>query len=132
MLGKIRGKGFRMIEIIKMYFYCWLRKDGSKLTDIFSNDVVYSECYGPEYIGINQIVKWFKGWNEKGTVLQWDIKQYIEQDNTVVVEWYFKCDYEGNIDGFDGVTIAKFDDSHKIYDLKEFQSKAEHYMPFGK
>ena len=50
--------------------------------------------------------------------------------NTVVVEWYFKCDYEGNVDGFDGATIAKFDDSHKIYDLKEFQSKAEHYQPY--
>ena len=121
-----------MIKIMKMYFRCWLNKDGSKLSDIFSDDVVYSECYGPEYIGIEQIKKWFQDWNEKGTVLQWDIKQCIEQDNTVVVEWYFKCDYEGNVDGFDGATIAKFDDSHKIYDLKEFQSKAEHYQPYGK
>lgn len=121
-----------MIEIMKMYFGCWLNKDGSKLSDIFSDDVVYSECYGPEYIGIEQIKKWFQDWNEKGTVLQWDIKQCIEQDNTVVVEWYFKCDYEGNVDGFDGATIAKFDDSHKIYDLKEFQSKAKHYQPYGK
>lgn len=47
-----------------------------------------------------------------------------------VVEWYFKCDYEGNVDGFDGVTIAEFNEDMKICDL-EFQSKAEHYYPYG-
>lgn len=34
------------------------------------------------------------------------------------------------MDGFDGVTIAKFDVDMKICDLKEFQSKAEHYYPY--
>ena len=41
------------------------------------------------------------------------------------------CDYEGNVDGFDGVTIAEFDADMKICDLKEFQSKAEHNYPYG-
>ena len=120
-----------MKEKIKLYFECWLTKEGTNLRNLFSDNVVYSECYGPEYIGIKQIEKWFTDWNEKGTVLQWDIKQYIEQGNTVVVEWYFKCSYEGNVDGFDGVTIAKFDENRKICELKEFQSKAEHYHPYG-
>lgn len=70
-------------------------------------------------------------WNRKGTVLQWDIKRVIVSGNTAVVEWYFKCDYEGNVEGFGGVTIAEFDEDVKIYDLKEFQSKAEHYYPYG-
>lgn len=121
----------KTIEIMEMYFRCWLKKDGSRLTDIFSDDIVYSECYGPEYIGIEQIEKWFQDWNEKGTVLQWDVKQSVEQGNTLVVEWYFKCNYEGKTDGFDGVTIAKFDENQLIYDLKEFQSKSEHYNPYG-
>lgn len=43
----------------------------------------------------------------------------------------FECDYEGNVDGFDGVTIAEFDADMKICDLKEFQSKAEHNYPYG-
>ena len=42
-----------------------------------------------------------------------------------------KCDYEDNVDGFDGITIAEFDADRKICDLKEFQSKAEHYYPYG-
>lgn len=98
---------------------------------IFTNEIVYSECYGPEYIGIDQIEQWFQDWNDKGSVLQWDIKQIIKQGNTVVVEWYFKCDYNGNKMGFDGVTIAKFNRDNMIYNLKEFQSKAEHYNPYG-
>ena len=50
--------------------------------------------------------------------------------STAVVEWFFQCDYEGNVDGFDGVTIAEFDADIKICDLKEFQSKVEHYCPY--
>lgn len=34
------------------------------------------------------------------------------------------------MDGFDGVTIAEFDADMKICELKEFQSKAEHYCPY--
>lgn len=45
--------------------------------------------------------------------------------NTLVVEWYFICEYEGNVGDFDGVTIAEFDVGMKICDLKEFRSKAE-------
>lgn len=63
---------------------------------------------------------------------------YVRHDDGVdaeltkgTLEWYFKCDYEGNVDGFDGVTIAEFDANMKICDLKEFQSKAEHYCPYG-
>lgn len=55
----------------------------------------------------------------------------VVSGNTAVVEWFFQCDYEGNVDGFDGVTIAEFDADMKICDLKEFQSKAEHYYPYG-
>ena len=33
---------------------------------------------------------------------------------------------EGNVDRFDGVTIAEFDADMKICDLKEFQAKAKH------
>lgn len=97
----------------------WI-KDIDAVKEIFSDDIIYSECYGPVYNGIGQIIRWFEDWNRKGTVLQWNIKRVIVSENTAVVEWYFKCDYEGNVDGFDGVTIAEFDADMKICDLKEF------------
>lgn len=125
-----RGKN-RMEDVIRKYFQCWLDKDINDVKEIFSDDIIYSECYGPVYKGIGQIIRWFDDWNRKGTVLQWDIKRVIASGNTAVVEWYFECDYEGNVDGFDGVTIAEFDADMKICDLKEFQSKAEHNYPYG-
>ncbi len=47
-----------------------------------------------------------------------------------VAEWYFECDYNHEIGGFDGVSIIEFNDDMKIVNLKEFQSKAEHYFPY--
>lgn len=119
-----------MKETIEQYFACWIDKDESGLADIFSEDIVYSECYGPEYAGRAQIIRWFREWNSKGTVLEWTIRRCIEQNNVIAVEWFFSCEYEGNIDGFDGVTIAVFDGNAQICNLKEFQSKAEHYNPY--
>lgn len=120
-----------MTEIIQKYFQAWIDVDIKIVKEIFSNDIIYSECYGPEYHGLSQIIHWFEEWNTKGKVLEWTIKQVIEHNKSVIVEWYFKCNYDGNTDGFDGVTIADFDNNGKIISLREFQSKAEHYFPYG-
>nr|MBQ8243926.1 nuclear transport factor 2 family protein [Oscillospiraceae bacterium] len=120
-----------MEAIIRAYFHAWIQKDISVIKNTFSENVVYSECYGPEYHGIEQILRWFVDWNKKGSVLEWSINRVIRQGNTLVVQWYFKCDYEQNISGFNGVTIAEFNDSMKIHKLSEYQSKAEHEYPYG-
>ncbi|MBQ8728312.1 MAG: nuclear transport factor 2 family protein [Oscillospiraceae bacterium] len=120
-----------MTEIIRKYFQAWIDADIETVKEIFSNDVIYNECYGPEYHGLSQIIQWFNEWNKKGKVLEWTIKQTIEHNKSIIVEWYFKCNYDGNTDGFDGVTIADFDNNNKIISLREFQSKAEHYFPYG-
>lgn len=119
------------MEIINKYFRAWLENDIVIIDHVFADEIVYSECYGPEYHGIDQIRKWFAEWNTRGQVLEWPIKRMLQQGNIVVVEWYFKCCYDNDIDAFDGVTIAEFDHDGKIVKLSEFQSKAEHYFPFG-
>ena len=63
-----------MEKIIRQYFDCWLKKDIVPLKEIFADNVIYTECYGPEYQGLDQVLRWFREWNEKGTVLKWDIK----------------------------------------------------------
>lgn len=118
-------------EIIKAYFAAWLSKDAAVLPVVFADDVVYSECYGPEYRGLDQIKHWFADWNQRGTVLQWDIKNMIESGKTLCVEWYFRCEYDGNTDGFDGVSWIEFDEQGRIRALREFQSKAEHDFPYA-
>ncbi|WP_341456669.1 hypothetical protein [Clostridium beijerinckii] len=73
-------------QIIKKYFKSWLENNCSVLKDIFDLNVTYSECYGPEYHGIDTVTTWFKEWNKRGKVLVWDIKQFIHQGNITVVE----------------------------------------------
>lgn len=120
-----------MEEIIRKYFKAWIDKDADALRGIFSEDAVYSECWGPEYHGAAQILQWFSDWNTKGDVLEWTIKRTMAHERTLVAEWYFKCSWEGSVDGFDGVTIADFDDDGRIVRLCEYKSDPEHYLPYG-
>lgn len=64
-------------------------------------------------------------------MLEWTIKEVYRDGDALIAVWYFLCDYEGSIGGFDGVTIARFDSDEKIASLREFQSKAEHILPYG-
>lgn len=117
-------------QIIKNYFESWLNKNGLMLKEIFDSKAVYSECYGPEYHGLEMIERWFEDWNKRGTVLVWDIKQFIHQANMTAVEWYFKCEYDGDIGEFDGVSLIEFNDDNRIVNIKEFQSKIPHYCHY--
>ncbi len=118
-------------QIIKKYFKSWLDNNCSVLKDIFDSNVSYSECYGPEYHGIDTVTTWFKEWNKRGKVLVWDIKQFIHRGNITAVEWYFKCRYDGEIEEFDGVSLIEFNGDNYIVSLKEFQSKIPHYYPYN-
>lgn len=119
-------------KIIRQYFTAWLNNDVKPLNTILSENITYSECHGPEYHGIHQVITWFLDWNRQGRVLKWDVKQFIHEENITVVEWYFECQYQDSIAGFDGVSIIEFNTNGKILSIKEFQSKAEHFFPYGK
>lgn len=118
-------------KIVSDYFNAWITKDGSNLESIFSPDIIYSECYGPEYNGISQILKWFSDWNKVANVLEWRIKQFIHQNQFTVAEWYFMYEHSGNIGEFDGVSLIEFNGNNKIVSLKEFKSKSEHTYPYS-
>lgn len=119
-------------EKIKEYFAAWLAGDGGCLPQVFAADAVYSECYGPVYDGLPQIERWFRDWNGCGTVQAWDIKAFLHQGDRTVVEWYFHCRYRGQEEDFDGVSLITWDADEKIRSLQEFQSKREHFYPYGK
>lgn len=117
-------------NLIRKYFSAWINKNPDVLPEIFSEDIVYSECYGPEYNGLIQIMLWFRDWNENGCVLEWRIKSFMHDGDRLAVEWYFKCVFKGETGGFDGVSLVKFNEKGRICNLKEFQSKSEHVFPY--
>jgi ketosteroid isomerase-like protein len=129
-IGTVNG-ALNAEELIRQYFEAWLTQDESGLPCMFAADAVYSECYGPEYRGLDQILRWFRDWNARGKVTAWDIKGWIRQGNRIAVEWYFACVYDGAASAFDGVSIVECNAGGKICALREFQSKAEHVFPYG-
>lgn len=36
---------------MRKWFSAWLKRDGACIDEVFSEDVRYTECYGPEYLG---------------------------------------------------------------------------------
>jgi len=116
--------------LIASCFQSWLAKDGAKFRASFSPDVIYIESWGPAYLGLTEIAKWFDDWNAQNRVLQWDIRRFWHDENICICEWCFKCECGGTVDGFDGVSIIEFDGENKIVQLKEFQSKTPNHYPY--
>ncbi len=77
-------------KIIRQWFDMWLQKKDLGIEDIFSADALCIESWGPQYQGVTRVKHWFEEWNTRGTVLQWDIKQYFHKEDQTIAEWYFK------------------------------------------
>ena len=118
--------------IIRLWFDMWLNKKNMGICDIFSDDALYIESFGPEYKGIEKIKMWFDDWNKRGEVLIWDIKQFFHKENQTVVQWYFEdLMNDGKSEKFDGMSLIKWNKDNKICFLKEFGCNVDNYDPYG-
>lgn len=118
-------------KIIRLWFDMWLQKKDLGISEIFSDNAVYIESWGPEYHGSAKIKLWFDEWNTRGTVLQWDIKQFFHKEDQTIVEWYFRNQMKnGKIEAFDGVSLIKWTSNDKILFLKEFGCNINNYDPY--
>lgn len=116
---------------IRLWFDMWLQKRDLGILDLFSDDAVYIERWGPEYKGAKKIKHWFDEWNTRGTVLVWDIKQMIYTEDQTIVEWYFENKMnDGKVEAFDGVSIVRWSKDDKIEFLKEFGCNCNRYDPY--
>lgn len=121
----------RREQIIRLWFNMWLQKRDLGIENIFSEDAVYIESWGPEYRGALNIRHWFEEWNTRGTVLQWDVKQYFHKETQSVVEWYFQNTMkDGKIEAFDGMSLIEWNPAGQISFLKEFGCNLTRYDPY--
>jgi len=104
---------------------------GLGIDNIFAEDVIYTESWGPKYNN-RQIVKhWFQEWNTRGKVVAWEIKQFFHKGNQTIVEWYFKNEMNnGSIEEFDGISLVEWTKDNKIKSLKEFGCNLNNYNPY--
>jgi len=118
-------------KIIRLWFDMWLRQTDLGMNDIFTEDIVYTESWGPKYEDRATVRHWFTEWNSRGKVAVWDIKQYFHTESQTAVEWYFKAKMNnGRSDEFDGMTLIEWTEDNKIKSLKEFACNIDNYNPY--
>ena len=93
-------------ETIRLWFDIWIKLTDLGIDDIFTDDVIYTESWGPKYENCETVKHWFDEWNTRGRVLLWEIKQFFHQGDQTVVEWYFKNKMDnGKIEEIDGLSL---------------------------
>ena len=118
-------------ETIRLWFDMWLQKTDLGIENIFTPDVHYVESWGPEYHGSGTVKHWFREWNTRGTVLQWDIKQFFHKDDQTVVEWVFRNRMDnGTVEAFEGLSLVVWSADNRICLLKEFGCNENRYNPY--
>ena len=118
-------------RIIRLWFKMWLEQKDLGIDDIFAEDVVYTESWGPQYHGRKAVQHWFEEWNTRGRVLVWDIKQLFHKEGQTIAEWYFKNTMQdGKVEEFDGVSLVVWTPEGKIAALKEFGCNCHTYAPY--
>jgi len=118
-------------KIIRLWFEMWLRGEDLGIDDIFTEDAVYVESWGPKYVGRQVVKHWFEEWNTRGRVVTWEIRQFFHGKDQTVVEWYFKNEMDdGRVEEFDGMSLIHWSADGKIQFLKEFGCNLNNYDPY--
>lgn len=118
-------------KIINLWFGMWLQQKDLGIDDIFTEDTIYTESWGPKYEDQRTVKHWFTEWNTRGRVVEWDIRQYFHSEDQSVVEWYFKAEMnDSRVDEFDGMTLIEWTKDNKIKSLKEFGCDIDNYNPY--
>ena len=118
-------------KIVRLWFDMWLQQKDLGIDEVFTDDVIYIESWGPKYENRATVKHWFTEWNTRGKVIVWDIKQFFHKDNQTIVEWYFKNEMDkGNIGEFDGISLVEWTSDNKIRCLKEFGCNLNNYDPY--
>lgn len=118
-------------KIIRLWFDMWLKQEDLGIDNIFTEDVIYTESWGPKYDNQKIVKHWFDEWNTRGKVIVWDIKQFFHKENQTIVEWYFKNKMDtGIVEEFDGISLIEWSADNKIQSLKEFGCNRNHYNPY--
>lgn len=120
-------------EIIKMWFDMWLSEDTTPMQAIFTDDVEYTECWGNQYFGNEEIGKWFADWHENNTMQVWDAQQFLHAEDKTVVSWHMEAlAKNGTPRWMDGVYVIEWDDSERIKALREYGANSRNIRPYGK
>lgn len=92
---------------------------------------MYEECYGPVYVGTDELHRWVDHMLSRQTVTAWDIHSIEpdQSDETLFVSWTFSAT-EGEDYTFDGISRIHFDSDGRIDHVKEYRADHDQHRPF--
>ena len=119
-------------EIVRRWLLMWLQGEDLGIKEIFAEDAVYTESWGPVYHGAEAITHWFGEWLTRGRVQVWDVHRFFHAGDQTVATWYFQCRMgEDNPVGFEGVSVVRWREDGKIASLTEYCCEPEQYDPYA-
>ena len=131
MLRKFHIAPTKKVKELSKWFDMWLNQQDMGIDDIFTEDVIYTESWSPQYNNRKTVKHWFQEWNTRGKVVIWEIKQFFHKGDQTVVEWYFKNKMNnGSIEEFDGISLVEWTEDNRIKALKEFGCNRNTYNPY--
>ena len=78
-------------KIIRRWFDMWLEQQDFGIDEIFTEDVLYTESWSPQYCNRKTVKHWFQEWNTRGKVVTWEIKQFFHKENKIKSLKEFGC-----------------------------------------
>jgi len=94
--------------IITELFNAWFNPAWCNFPKVFRPNIYYRESWGPEYLGIDQITRWFVHWYINTMLLQWDIHAMYPNNNMSFVQWTFSVQTDNTLTTFDSVSIIEW------------------------
>ncbi len=123
---------YKREEILRLWFDMWLRREDFGIREIFTEDAVYTESWGPVYHGAEKIAHWFREWLTRGRVLVWDVHRFFHAGDQTAVTWFFQCRMGDDTPvGFEGVSVVRWTEDGKIAGLTEYCCEPEQYDPYA-
>ena len=72
-------------KTIRLWFDMWLNQQDMGIDDIFTEDVIYTESWSPQYNNRKTVKHWFQEWNTRGKVVIWEIKQFFHKGDQMIL-----------------------------------------------
>ena len=72
-------------KTIRLWFDMWLNQQDMGIDDIFTEDVIYTESWSPQYNNRKTVKHWFQEWNTRGKVVIWEIKQFFHKGDPAIL-----------------------------------------------